>query len=98
RSPYERPPVVGLGKQIAASEGWVGAGGPGSVPGAKDMRPGGYQRSTILIIFLLGLGQAISAQPDPSLYLVDSQFSNLLTRVFEVDPSTGVLMVRANFG
>ena len=50
-----------------------------------------------LIVAFVSAGQVL-AQANPSLYLVDSQFTGLQTRIFQVDPATGALVVRGELG
>jgi hypothetical protein len=50
-----------------------------------------------LVSALLASGPA-AAQTNPSLYLVDGQFSGLWTRIFRVDAASGALELRADLG
>lgn len=52
----------------------------------------------IMVLAVLQVGAASPAGADPTLYLVDSQFGSLVTRIFEVETSTGALTVRGDLG
>jgi hypothetical protein len=52
----------------------------------------------LVVLAALAVGASAPADAEPTLYLVDSQFGNLLTRIFEVEASTGALTVRADLG
>jgi hypothetical protein len=52
----------------------------------------------IAALSVLQVGAASPAGAGPTLYLVDSQFGNLVTRIFEVEASTGALTVRGDLG
>ncbi len=50
------------------------------------------------VLIVLGAAGAAQAGTSPSLFLVDSAFSDLQSRIYQADPSTGVLTVRAELG
>jgi hypothetical protein len=50
-----------------------------------------------LVILLAGSWPAIS-DTNASLYLIDSQFQGMLTRVYSMDPDSGALLLRADLG
>jgi hypothetical protein len=54
-------------------------------------------KTAVLLLLLLVFTPA-RAQEVPSLYLVDSQFGDLQTRIFRVDASSGALELRADLG
>jgi len=56
-----------------------------------------FAGAAVLLFLFLVAGPA-GAQEAPSLYLVDSQFGNLQTRIFRADSASGALELRADLG
>jgi hypothetical protein len=57
-------------------------------------------RRTIQAVMLLAFVSTtvVAAQGNPSLFLVDGTFQGLWTRIFQVNPDTGALQLRADLG
>jgi putative metal-binding protein len=55
-------------------------------------------KTAVLLLLFFLVATSAGAREAPSLYLVDSQFGDMQTRIFRVDTSSGALELRADLG